>query len=505
MRFFKITTIVVLIITANCLVFKSTILAQNNIPSKIKIEGILNVGKNDSIEVLYKACKFPFVSIVQIQDISLRVPISDLGKFKFEITEQSPFYLTLNYKSSTGKKTELLNSYLAEQGDNILISFKTKLTVGHGKELLNVQNIRFSGKGADKYACQYSIEENERFNLSKWTNQKKNRIDTGMNVWIRNATRFASNLENGTVKILDRHQLEMSEFAFQIMRINLFSKKMIEIYRQLLPVSKNIMGLKDDLRNRFLVEYYLATEKPSDFSNHLLPLSAYYATYLLLKYEFEAQALNNTEKLTRIYSITDQRLKERVLTEYILKDFTRFAEPEAVVNTALKYISDTSYIKLIKEMVSVQSKGAMVSDFALPDNNGRLVKLSDYLGKIVFLDFWFTGCGGCAMYQKSILSKVEKKFENDSNIVFMAISIDNDKEIWLQSVKEGRYTSPTAVNLYTNGLGTNHPLIKQLAVTAYPRPIIIDKEGRLFNNKRDDLRKSSERLSAVLLEAINSN
>lgn len=505
MRYFKITTIVVFILTANCLIFKSTILAQSNIPSKIKIEGILNAGEKDSIEVLYRACKLPPESIGHTQNVSSRIPISYLGKFKFEITERSPFYLTLIYKSSKGNKIELFNSYLAEHGDDIFLSFKTKFMSHKGKELLKVQKISFSGKGAEKYTCQYAIEQNEKVNLSNWQNRKRLRVDTGMNTWVRNATLFATNLENGNLKIIDRQQLAMSDLAYQILRINLFSKKMIEIYRQLLPISKRIRGLKDDFRYRFLVQYYLATEKPADFSNNLLPLSSSYTSYLLLKYEFEALALNNTERLTRIYNISDQSLKERVLTEYMLIDFTRFADPDLVVNNALENITDKDYIKLIQSMVKAQSKGVKVFDFSLPDTNGGLIKLSNYLGKIVFLDFWFTGCGGCAIYHKSILSKVEKKFQNDTNVVFIAISIDIDKEIWLRSVKEGLYTSPTAVNLYTNGLGTNHPLIKQLAVTAYPRPIIIDKEGRLFNNKRDDLRKSPERLSAVLVEAISSN
>ncbi|MBB2148958.1 TlpA family protein disulfide reductase [Pedobacter gandavensis] len=501
MKYFSVKTIVVLITTFNCFVITSAALAQNYTPLKIK--GVLNAADKDSIEVIYRMCKLPEY-LGNLEGQTIRVPISE-GKFKLEIKENDPFYLTLVYKSSEGNRTELFKSYLAEPGDDISISFKTHFKVNKVGELLNIENIRFSGKGAEKYNCQYSIEQNEKVNLIKLQSQRKYRVDTGQFAGLWNAIHLASNLENGNYNILNRYQLAMSELAFEMMRINLYSKKMIIIYKQLKTVSKEIQVLKVGSRERFLVQYYLATDKPADFSNSLLSLSSLYASSLLLKYEFETLALNKKEKLARIYSIPHQSLKERVLTEYVLKDFTKFSAQNDVVDTVLKSIGDKDYIRLIHTMIRAQSIGAKVFDFSLPDVNGSLIKLSDYLGKVIFLDFWFTGCGGCAMYNRSVLSKVEKKFENDSNVVFIAVSIDKIKDSWIRSVREGLYTSPTAINLYTDGLGTNHPIIKQFAVTAYPRPIIIDKRGKLFSNKRGDLRISSERLSAVLLEAINSN
>lgn len=101
-------------------------------------------------------------------------------------------------------------------------------------------------------------------------------------------------------------------------------------------------------------------------------------------------------------------------------------------------------------------------------------------GKVVILDFWFTGCGGCAYLNKQ-MTPVYEYYKNNPEIVFVTIAIDKDMEMWKKiGLGSGLYTHEGSVNLYTNGLGREHPIIDYYGITGFPTMIIIDKEGRVI-------------------------
>ena len=65
-------------------------------------------------------------------------------------------------------------------------------------------------------------------------------------------------------------------------------------------------------------------------------------------------------------------------------------------------------------------KGA--PDFQLPDLNDKQLRLSDYRGKVVFLNFWATWCKPCREEMPS-MEVLYKTFEKDG-LVILAVSID---------------------------------------------------------------------------------
>lgn len=155
--------------------------------------------------------------------------------------------------------------------------------------------------------------------------------------------------------------------------------------------------------------------------------------------------------------------------EYVVRNFlTDF--PTGILHEQVQSI--------YKKTIANKSKGVQFYNFSLPDKNGNIKQLSDFKGKVVLIDFWFTGCVACKML-KPRLEEIEKK-HNDQDIIFISISIDKDKQLWEK--ERHLYSTTNAIMLYTNGEGSQHQLIKYANIKAYPTLFLLDRSGKVFSS-----------------------
>ena len=122
------------------------------------------------------------------------------------------------------------------------------------------------------------------------------------------------------------------------------------------------------------------------------------------------------------------------------------------------------------------------------DVNGKEMTLRDFRGKYVYIDMWATWCGPC---QKELpfLKKLEEKYKG-RNIVFVGLSIDQDKAKWTDRVKSGALSG---TQLYI-GKGTKFQ--SDYRISGIPRFILLDPNGRIVNP--DMTRPSSEDTEKIL-------
>ena len=122
-------------------------------------------------------------------------------------------------------------------------------------------------------------------------------------------------------------------------------------------------------------------------------------------------------------------------------------------------------------------KGQPSPSFAFEDINGKIVQLSDLAGKYVYIDYWATWCGPCRKEQP-FLAELEKKYA-DRNICFVSISCDEDKAAWAKLVKKEKLGG---IQLY-EGVSPkdDHTFSFTYMVSAIPRFILLDKEGKIIN------------------------
>jgi peroxiredoxin len=111
-------------------------------------------------------------------------------------------------------------------------------------------------------------------------------------------------------------------------------------------------------------------------------------------------------------------------------------------------------------------------NFTLEDSNGATVKLSDYKGKVVLLDFWATWCEPCREALPH-LREVAKKFQGQP-LVVVSVSLDDNEQRWKDFVAKNGMTWAQ----YRDG-GFTGSISKLFGVTAIPHTFTIDAEGVL--------------------------
>lgn len=233
--------------------------------------------------------------------------------------------------------------------------------------------------------------------------------------------------------------------------------------------------LKDVLRNDCVLPYF-PDQKAFEFSK-FTPKTVISQTLAMQYIEDSVVDYNKVyEALVNSYA---GNLRERILLYFFSHYGSAIEKYDSLLLDATRYIKSDqngAYIQLL----SGNENGRMAHDFLLPDSSGQLIRLSGYRGKVVFIDFWFTGCSPCKAFYNSQLRNVENYFRNDTNVVFITISVDKNLDIWKKSLRSGIYTSSDAVNLYTEGESHGHPVVKHYSVTGYPSPILIDQGGRIY-------------------------
>ncbi len=128
-----------------------------------------------------------------------------------------------------------------------------------------------------------------------------------------------------------------------------------------------------------------------------------------------------------------------------------------------------------KQLKDVFMAGKPFYNYNLPDTTGNYHSLKDLRGKVVVLDFWFTGCGACKTLVPA-LSKIEDSLKNEK-IQFVSISVDNTVDVWKRGI--GIYSVKKSLQLYTEGKRYDHPIIKFGKVNAFPTLIVLDREGKI--------------------------
>lgn len=118
-------------------------------------------------------------------------------------------------------------------------------------------------------------------------------------------------------------------------------------------------------------------------------------------------------------------------------------------------------------------------DFKLVDQYGNTHTISEYKGKVIFLNFWATWCPPCRMEMPDIEAIYEEYEKNSGDVIILGVAAPNlgkegSEEHIKNFLKDNGYTYPVVFDQTGDILG-------QYSIQAFPTTFIIDKDGNLVS------------------------
>ena len=450
----------------------------------------------DSLNLVYKSIN----SIGVVDWMKESAPIIQNDKASWTILSDEPVRIFLG-DFLKGRRLY----WLSEPGDNI------KMSINNGI-------IKVLGVGAEKYMLLYELDSVlSKISTPSNANQYKT---TSVNDFYE-YNDYLNIQKKKAELVIDSYVGKISKLAYDYIRtdvLNEIEENRLDKFGGLKAIVKKEKLTYEELGRIFDSCFY---SKSAIWARQESPFAEGWYAFVRAEverkynYDYELDSLKSRELRKFLYfqkgkeiyhGTTRERFFLRLMTAETIYELGFNDETEKLLK---KYYTEPGYPEYKKYVRDYENKarllreGSVAPYFQLRDVKGNILTIDQIKNKIAVLDFWFTGCVGCAQMVPS-MRKVEKAFEGDSNVVFLSISIDKDKKKWTNSVQRGIYTTGGAVNLYTDGQSDEHPIIATYGVSEYPRLYVIDRFGKIAKNPVPDPRTDNGEALINMIKEIST-
>jgi len=436
---------------------------------------------------------------------SHRFQVEKDGSFDYSIasTEETCYVEFILYDSTGSQITALYGEFffkpfLAETEDDLYIKID-----------LNKHRVILKGRGHEKWQCQYKMNQIALQSKKPLTSRFVELAGSG-----HYDQAFLLNAQGGS--LITSLQLEILKSFAQQLSPRIYGQLYYDCigFRnfEMLNYLHLVFGAKKEqvlAAKRFFKLFADTFSTPASIPMEAIN-SAYYASslYALERVTLEfgdtpdfpsKEIFTVVEMYNRIKKRYTGNIRDRVLFEFFVANIKYKGDQlDLLRDDAEKLIENEGIQKKIKLLFDNRAKGNPAFDFKLPDTLGIYHALRDYRGKILVIDFWYNGCYGCIQLAKQ-MHPIIQEFSQNNDVKFLAISIDKTRKSWLSGIRQGLYTSPGQINLYTEGLGHEHPMIRHYNFTTYPQLIIVDRKGNIISTSPPDPRKDEGKLFRKLI------
>jgi cytochrome oxidase Cu insertion factor (SCO1/SenC/PrrC family) len=475
----KLKIIVTLIL---CVTSLSIVFAAAEHPRSVRIKGTFTgVPDGDSVHItVYPAgmqeLAKKYVAYVKNGRCEIRIP--DVGTALY-----ANFFPPRRYSYSSQK-------YLLSAGDELFIT-----EAGNNQLLYEV-------KGSVKFACLDSLTAIQReMYRRKWKPSDAAKVRPS-----RENFEYLDSITDTQLDFLRSRKQMISPQMYTLVTIDLLSdnqlakSSMFDSYKAFpdsprnKDLSKQVIGYKD--------QKWLQLCKLVKENSALSQLSLNLYTAVSKKYVFDSCIQQKTafDLASYISFVTKNyhgALREKLWSQALLRYKNRQSDIGSIISGVLPQMKVEILKNELSKVMTGIASGAKAYDFSLMNVKGKQVRLSDFKGKVVLMDFWYTGCPNC-IPMNTALKKVEDSLKAVSDIVFVSINCDRNRQQWITSIGGGLYTNEDRINLFTNGQAMLNAAITNYMVNGYPTLIIVDKKGYFAAKTGDPRQDNGRELIGVL-------
>jgi len=360
-------------------------------------------------------------------------------------------------------------------------------------------------------------------------NQMYNTLNTYTNMQLgKNPDEFLFGLDSTSNKITEQTKILQDSIPFKANEIEVFNKLFMlkieesKIYYAFIYHNNKLVEQIYALREGRPVEDYVAPPSLTKLINEITidstlmnsPIYGSSYKYLLNIYnreKFSSQVFDYN-RWDNPDPYNPLKVAHLIRTEKLPKSIAEFIQALNVVEytreEGITKVTDSLYrnfetefrnSKYSQNLSKVFTKQGLLSQGKTAPNirgtrsDGTIVNLTDFKGRIVYVDLWATWCAPCVEEIPHSI-KLHEFFKDDPTIIFLNVSVDGNVEAWKRKVALEKDWGGVHINLnkvQKDSLSVNYQL------TGYPTYILIDKDGKIVTT-RAQRPSSGEELKAEL-------
>ena len=226
---------------------------------------------------------------------------------------------------------------------------------------------------------------------------------------------------------------------------------------------------------------------------------------LLSRFHQQTDTLHDTK---RVAEIADSFIRANPYSEvsvHLLREYfvhqpnPNYTKIKTLIASMSGNLQDNNYIKQLQHALSTYkplAKNNTVSSYSVRDIEGKNVSSSDYKDTYLLITFWASWDEESRQRQRELIA-IKKKYEKH-NFDILSISLDTDREKWLQAIAEDSVTWRQACDFNGWGMG----VIERMQVHHLPANFLLNSSRRIqgIDLYGENLDKRISELTEVIKE-----